>query len=107
MAAAPLVLALGACSRQTVQRSLTSTVVSGATGYTPTTIVGNKEDTMMISVGNGTDREHGFSIEGYQVEKIVKPNEKVDVEFRLGRAGVFKVYCQLHPAHQTATLVVR
>ena len=86
---------------------MTSTTVNGATGYFPTQMVANKEETMVIKVGNGTDKVHGFSIEGYHVQKTVEPNQTVTVRFRLGRAGTFKIYCQLHPAHQTSTLIVR
>lgn len=107
VAAAPLVLMLGGCTHETAHRSITSTLVSGATGYVPTSIIVNKEDTLALNVGNGTDKVHGFSIEGYHVTKTVEPNQTVKVRFRLGRAGTFKIYCQLHPAHQTATLIVR
>ena len=107
LAAAPLVVMMTGCAHDTVRRSMTSTLISGATGYAPINVVANKEDTMIIKIGNGTDRVHGFSIEGYQVEKTVDPNQTVEVKFRLGRAGQFKIYCQLHPAHQTATLFVR
>lgn len=98
---------LGGCGHATSHRSISSTLVSGATGYFPTSIVVNKEDTLSLNVGNGTEKTHGFSIEGYQVVKTVDPNQTVKVKIHLGRAGTFKIFCQLHPAHQTATLIVR
>ena len=29
------------------------------------------------------------------------------MKFTATGAGTYKIYCQLHPAHQTATLIVR
>ncbi len=107
VAAAPLVLMLGACGHANAHRSITSTLVSGATGYFPVNIIANKEDTLFLNVGNGTEKVHGFTIEGYQVAKTVDPNQTLKVKLHLGRAGTFKIFCQLHPAHQTATLIVR
>jgi len=107
VAAVPLVLMLTGCSHATAHRSITSSVVNTATGYFPTSIVVNKEDTLSLHVGNGTDKVHGFSIEGYKVRKTVDPNQTLKLKIHLGRAGTFRIYCQLHPAHQPATLIVR
>lgn len=104
--AVPLTLLLSGCSHQTVHRAIAATSVDGKPGFSHAVINGNKEDTMVIKVGNGLDKTHGFSIEGYQVKKTVDPGKTVEVKFRLSRAGTFKIYCQLHPAHQTATLIV-
>ena len=91
----------------TVHRSIAATPVSGAPGFFPTSIIVNQEDTVILKVGNGTSNEHGFSIEGYRIAKTVKPNETVEIKFKAKRGGTFKIFCQLHPAHQTATLIVQ
>lgn len=98
---------LSGCSHSTVHRSITSTAVDGGTGYLPTSITVNKEDTLALNVGNGTAKTHGFSIEGYKVARTVDPNQTLKLKIHLGRAGTFKIFCQLHPAHQTSTLIVR
>lgn len=107
VAAVPLVALLVGCGHATDHRAITSTVVGGATGYYPTTITVDKEDTLVLNVGNGTDKTHGFSIEGYGITKTVDPNQTLHLKFRLSSAGTFRIFCQLHPAHQTATLVVQ
>ena len=107
LAAAPLVLMLGGCGHATAHRSITSSVVNTATGYFPTSIIVNKEDTLSLNVGNGTEKTHGFSIEGYKVARTVDPNQTLKLKLHLGRAGTFRIFCQLHPAHQPATLIVR
>jgi nitrosocyanin len=106
-AAAALALTTAACGRDTATRSIAAAVVDGAPGFTPQTITVDQEQPVVLRVGNGTDREHGFSIVGYRISEVVGPNQTVEIEFRATRGGTFKIYCQLHPAHQTATLIVR
>jgi heme/copper-type cytochrome/quinol oxidase subunit 2 len=105
--AAAFALSLAACGSGTDRRAIAASLVGGSAGFYPEDITVDKEDTVLLKVGNGTDRVHGFSIEGYRVRREVQPNETLDVKLRAFRAGTFKIYCQLHPTHQPATLVVR
>jgi nitrosocyanin len=99
---------LSACGgTQTEHRTINAAAVTGGAGFTPPTITVDKRNRVDIKVGNTTDKTHGFSIEGYGVHQTVEPGKPIDVEFTATKAGTYKVYCQLHPAHQTATLVVR
>ena len=107
LAAAALAVAATGCGTDTVQRSVTATLVNNAPGFFPSQIIVNQEDSVVLRVGNGTDREHGFTIEGYRRATVVKPNETKELKFKAARAGTFKIFCQLHPAHQTATLIVQ
>ena len=47
------------------------------------------------------------SAEGYGIRKTVDPNKTLRVKFRATRGGTFKIFCQLHPTHQTAVLQVQ
>ena len=105
-AAVPLVLLFTGCATPTDHREITATVINGAAGFDPAAITVEKEDTVVITVSNTTDKTHGFSIQGMGVRKTVDPNQTLRVKFRAGRGGAFKIYCQLHPAHGTATLLV-
>jgi nitrosocyanin len=107
--AATLVLALGAaaCGSDTDKRAIAATFVNASPGFYPETVTVDKEDRVDLRVGNGTDRQHGFSIEGYRVRRTVEPNQSLRVRFRASRAGTFRIFCQLHPTHQPATLIVR
>ncbi|MGH9224106.1 MAG: cupredoxin domain-containing protein [Acidimicrobiales bacterium] len=107
LAAAALAIATTACGNDTVERSTAATLVNNAPGFFPTSIIVNQEDQVLLRVGNGTDREHGFTIEGYRRSTVVRPNETKEIKFKAARAGAFKIFCQLHPAHQTATLIVQ
>lgn len=106
-AALALTLSLAACGSQTDRLSIDAAQVANGAGFSPDTLTVEKENDVRLRVGNDTAREHGFSIEGYRVERVVQPDETVEVRFRAYRAGTFKIYCQLHPTHQTGTLVVR
>jgi plastocyanin len=106
-AVAPLVALLSGCSHATDHRTIDAALVNGAAGFDRPTITVDKEDTLALTVGNTTDKTHGFSIEGYGIKQTVDPGKTIHVKFRLGSAGTFKIFCQLHPTHQTATLVVR
>ena len=106
-AALILVLSAAGCGSGTDNLNIAATTVGEGPGFFPDTLTVDKENTVRIKVGNGTQREHGFAIEGYKRMRTVNPNETVEVKFRASRAGTFKIYCQLHPTHQTGTLVVR
>ena len=106
-ASVALSLSLVACGSGTDHRTIAATFVGSGSGYVPQTITVTKKDTVIIHVGNGTDKTHGFSIEGYGIRKTVDPNKTLRVKFRATRGGTFKIFCQLHPAHGTAVLQVQ
>jgi nitrosocyanin len=102
-----LIVSLVACGTSTVHRTMAATYVDNGAGFYPATITVDKKDEVIITVGNGTDKTHGFSIEGYPIHKTVDPNQTIRVKFKAKRAGTFKIYCQLHPTHKTAVLQVQ
>jgi nitrosocyanin len=106
IAALALSLTLAACST-TERKPIAATFVGNGAGFVPEVTTVDKENTVIMRVGNGTDRPHGFTIEGYGIRRTVDPNQTVQVKFRASRAGTFKIFCQLHPTHQTATLRVQ
>ncbi len=75
--------------------------------FAPATATVDKSDGVTFKVGNQTTTQHGFSIEGYDVQEVVPPGQTVEVKITAGKGGTFKIYCQLHPTHQPATLVVQ
>ena len=82
-------------------------MVEGGAGFNPTTLaVGNRND-VVLRVGNVTGTPHGFAIEGYGIRHTVDPGATLDLRFKARKNGVFKIFCQLHETHQTATLIVR
>ncbi|MCA1690956.1 MAG: cupredoxin domain-containing protein [Acidimicrobiales bacterium] len=107
VASLALAVTMAACGTGTDRRAIAAATVGGDPGFSPRTLTVDKEDAIRLKVGNGTARQHGFAIEGYKVRRTVDPNQTLDVRFKASRAGTFKIFCQLHPTHQTGTLVVR
>ena len=68
----------------------TTLTVAGVTGYSPgqTVLVdtGASQETMTISSVNSVTNQ---------------------ITFTAAKSGTYRIRCQLHPAHQTATLVVQ
>ncbi len=108
IAASVAALALVGCGGSTVRRSIAAATVDAAPGFAPGVVTVDKGEEVILKVGNTTTRAHGFSIEGYGIQKEVNPNEPIEVKFVARKGGTFKVYCQLHKeTHQPATLVVQ
>ncbi len=82
--------------------------MSGASGaaFEPETVTVNKDDNVVMSVGNSTTAVHGFTIEGYGIRTEVPPGG-TELKFKATHPGTFKIFCQLHETHQVATLVVQ
>lgn len=104
-----LVLALAtACGGTTRHKTIAAASVSGRPGFEPNTITVDKGDKLSLRVSNNLDKPHGFSIEGYpKVKKVVEPGKPITVKLTASRSGTFRIFCQLHPTHQGANLVVR
>jgi nitrosocyanin len=83
-------------------------MVGGAAGFEPATITVDKGEKVIFTVGNTTEKTHGFTIDGYGVRKEVPAHAAaLKVELEASKSGTYRIRCQLHPAHQTATLVVQ
>ena len=109
IAAALAVVMTAGCAGQSERRTIAAaTVEGGAAGFSPDVVTVHTGDKVDLIVSNSTDRTHGFDIEGYglgarEIDPTLEPEQ---VRFTARRAGTFKIYCHLHPQHQTATLVV-
>jgi nitrosocyanin len=106
-AVAAVVTALAGCAGQTDHDAIRVAMVEGKPGFAPATVTVHKGDSVDLTVRNVTDKTHGFSVAGYGIHRLSDPTAPpMHVRFSADRVGTFKVFCQLHPAHQTATLVV-
>jgi nitrosocyanin len=106
--AAVVALSLSACGgTQSVERTIDAVAVEGGAGFSPVTVTIDKRNRVQMTVGNATAAPHGFSIEGYGIQEEIAPGAALELEFTATNAGTYKIYCQLHEAHKTSTLVVR
>ena len=107
-AAVSLGLVLAGCGgNPDVRRQIAAANVGTGAGFEPATMTVHKDDVVRVAVGNTSTRVHGFSIEGYGIQREVEPNNGIQVRFRARKPGTFKIWCQLHETHQVATLIVQ
>ncbi len=108
-AALGLALVMSGCGgHATVERSIAVVPATASAGasYSPAVITVNKDDNVILTVGNPTTAVHGFTIEGYGISTEIPPGGG-EVKIRATHPGTFKIYCQIHETHQVATLVVQ
>lgn len=77
--------------------------------WVPSTFIVKKGDHVKITLVNTATGVHAFAIDGYpvnvQVNFAAKDNTKV-VEFDADKAGIFRIYCSMHPGHVGGQLLV-
>ena len=83
--------------------------VKGNKIWTPSTFIVKKGDHVKITLVNTASAIHAFAIDGYgvnvQVNFAENDNTKV-VEFNADKAGIFRIYCSMHPGHVGGQLLV-
>ena len=83
--------------------------VKGNKIWTPSFFAVHKGDRVKITLVNVASAVHAFAIEGYPVDVQVNNAEKDDtkvVEFTADKAGLFRIYCSMHPGHVGGQLLV-
>ena len=108
VAVAAIGVLAGACgaNHQTEDFRVAITSSNGVSGFSLGTITVTQGNDVNLRVDNTTDKQHGFSIDAFNIHKVVDPHQTVNVSFRPNQTGQFKVYCQLHPAHVPGSLIV-
>jgi len=104
-----LTLGLAGCGgHPTVHRAMAIVPATASAGasFSPATITVSNKDNLVLTVFNPTSATHGFTIEGYGIRTEIPPGQ-TDVKVHAVHPGTFKIYCQLHETHQTATLIVQ
>jgi len=81
--------------------------IEGGAGITPVKLAAKKGREVQIQVTNtAKDKQHGFSIDEFNVHEVIDQGKTTTVKFKASKAGTFKVYCQLHAAHKPSELTV-
>jgi nitrosocyanin len=77
--------------------------------WVPATIVAHKGDRVKVTLINNIPSEppqHGWAVDAFKVAAVVDRGASKTVELVADKAGVFPIYCQLHPAHVGGQLLV-
>ena len=85
---------------------IVSTNLQGKNIFIPSTIVVEAGKPQALSIFNTTDTPHGFAIDAANVQAILPAGEEYRIELPAMKPGIYKVYCQLHPPHRAAQLLV-
>ena len=83
-----------------------SSNVQGKNVYIPGTIVMIAGKPRTLQIYNTTDTPHGFSIEGAGVKAVLPPKVEHEVKVPALPEGLYRIFCQLHPPHRSAQLLV-
>ncbi len=81
--------------------------VGSGNGITPVKLAVHKGHKVELKVTNtAKDKQHGFSVDAYNVHEVINPGDTTTVKFKADKSGTFVVYCQLHPTHGKSELDV-
>ena len=107
LALAAVTLFAGCGDEKTDHLTASDGPIESGNGITPVKLESKKGHEVEIKVTNtAKDKQHGFSIDDFKVQEVIDQGKTTTVKFKADKAGTFKVYCQLHPTHKPAELVV-
>jgi nitrosocyanin len=88
--------------------SIANIEYKGTKVWVPGTLIAKKGEAVKIKLVNNTPSgKHGFAIDAFGVKvEVAGDGQPALVEFKAGQAGLFPIYCQLHPAHIGGQLLV-
>lgn len=73
----------------------------GSKVWVPGTLIVKKGDKVKVKlINNAPSGDHGWAVEKYlPAGVVVHKGTPATAEFTADTAGVFRIYCQMHPAH--------
>ena len=81
--------------------------VESGNAITPAKLTAHEGRKVVITVTNtAKDKQHGFSIDEFGVKETIDQGKTTTVKFKADKPGTYRVYCQIHPPHKAAELVV-
>lgn len=84
-----------------------SAVVGGKNIFIPSTIVVTDGAPTKLSLFNTTGKPHGFAIDALGIRMVLPADEEFEIALPALEAGqIYRIHCQLHPPHRSASLVV-
>ncbi len=70
------------------------TIVASQFKFEPSTITVNKGDHVRLKI-KSVDVTHGIDIEGYGINRELKPGQEVVIDFIADKSGDFEFYCSV------------
>ena len=81
-------------------------VVGDKNVFIPSTLVLAAGPSAGISIFNATGKPHGFAIPALGVEAVIPEQIEQHVDLPTLSPGLYRIHCQLHEAHRSASLLV-
>lgn len=79
----------------------------GSKVWVPGTLIVRKGERVRIKlVNNAPSGVHGYAIDEFKVMAHVAEGTPQEVEFTADKEGLFRVYCDMHPAHIGGQILV-
>ena len=80
----------------------------GSKVWVPGTLIAKAGETVKIKLINNTPSgKHGFAIDAFNIKtEVANDGQPALVEFKADKAGLYPIYCQLHPGHIGGQLLV-
>ena len=81
----------------------------GSKVWVPATLVAKKGEKVRLKLINKVKSDpnvHGFAVTEFGVKVDVYRDKPETVEFTADKAGLFRIWCHLHPAHLPGQLLV-
>ena len=107
LALAAATLMAGCGDEKTDRLSVDNGPVDGGNAITPAKLTAHEGRQVQIKVTNtAKDKPHGFSIDEFKIKETIDQGKTTTVKFEADKAGTYRVYCQIHPTHKPAELVI-
>jgi len=107
LALAATALVAGCGGPKTDHVTVSDGPLTSGNGITPVKLAVHKGHKVELVVTNtAKDKQHGFSIDAYNVHEVINPGDTTTVKFKANQSGTFVVYCQLHATHGKSELDV-
>lgn len=106
LTAAPFAHAVGAPMMATKEFTLLNVELEGSKIWLPGVLVLKRGEEAKLKLINKHKDPHGFAVDELKVQAVAEGGATREVTIKPTRAGTFRSYCHLHPAHIGGQVIV-
>ncbi len=106
LTAAPFAHAVGAPMMKTKELTMLNVDLEGSKIWLPGTLFLKLGEEAKLKLINKHKDPHGFAVDELKLQAVVEGGATREVTIKPARAGTFRSYCHLHPAHIGGQIIV-
>lgn len=106
LTAAAFAHAVGAPMMATKEYTLLNVELEGSKIWLPGLLVLKRGEEAKLKLINKHKDPHGFAVDELKLQAVVEGGATREVTIKPARAGTFRTYCHLHPAHIGGQIIV-